>query len=408
MLFIYLLELWKTLTFKIKHVKIRTTIIHPQADIIMKLTVNNKIKKTNRSQIYKLLYKKDSLSKRDFQLQLGLSLPTVTQHVTDLLEEGLIYSNGYMTNTGGRNAQTYSVANDARLAIGLDVTRHHITAVVINLHGLVVAQLRVRYTYERTKSYLQHLGELVHQIISENSIDRSRILGVGIGLPGLTNASYDRVVYGKILDIEGTTTEDYSQYIDFPVRIINDANAACNIELYSIDNTTSNGFYIMLSNNVGGAVFINNAVYTGDDFRSGEIGHLNIHPGGLQCYCGQRGCVDPYCSATVLTAISDGNLNQFFDLLDHDDATARSIWSAYLQHLALAVRNIRVLFDCPIIIGGYVGAYIDKYLDELKEILDGYNSFDKNSDYVVACKYKTESIAAGAALSFIKEFLSTI
>jgi predicted NBD/HSP70 family sugar kinase len=248
----------------------------------------------------------------------------------------------------------------------------------------------------------------VNQIISENQIDPSRILGVGIGLPGLTNASWDRIVYGKILDIEGTTSADYSKYIDFPVYIFNDANAACNIELYNVSNTTPNGFYIMLSNNVGGAIFINGEVYTGDNFRSGEVGHLNIHPGGLRCYCGQNGCVDPYCSATVLTAISDGNLKQFFEMLDQKDSTAVSIWSAYLQHLALAIRNIRILFDCPIIIGGYVGTYIDKYLDELKEILDKYHSFDKNSDYVMACKYKTESIAAGAALSFVKEFLSTI
>jgi predicted NBD/HSP70 family sugar kinase len=373
-----------------------------------KFIASNHIKKTNRSRIFNLLYENDSLSKRDFQLQLGLSLPTITQNLTELAEEGLICNKGLISNTGGRNATGYSVAAEAKLAIGLDITRHHITAVVINLRGVVIAELRIRYTYERTDAYLAYLGKIVNQIISENQIDPSRILGVGIGLPGLTNASWDRIVYGKILDIEGTTSADYSKYIDFPVYIFNDANAACNIELYNVSNTTPNGFYIMLSNNVGGAIFINGEVYTGDNFRSGEVGHLNIHPGGLRCYCGQNGCVDPYCSATVLTAISDGNLKQFFEMLDQKDSTAVSIWSAYLQHLALAIRNIRILFDCPIIIGGYVGTYIDKYLDELKEILDKYHSFDKNSDYVMACKYKTESIAAGAALSFVKEFLSTI
>lgn len=150
------------------------------------LTANKKIKKTNRSQIFNLLYKKDSLSKRDIQLQLGLSLPTVTQHLTDLLNEGLIFQNGYMRNTGGRNAITYSFKDDAKLAIGLDITRHHITAVVINLQGAVIAQLRIRYTFERTDTYLRRLGEVVNQIISENAIDISRVLGVGVGLPGLT------------------------------------------------------------------------------------------------------------------------------------------------------------------------------------------------------------------------------
>lgn len=371
-------------------------------------TVKNQIKLNNRSRIFHLLYEKGALSKRDFQLQLDLSLPTITQNLTNLEREGLIYKNGQVKHTGGRNASAYSVADNARYAIGLDITRHHITAVAIDLRGAVIAQLRLRLTFERTEAYFQRLGQIVNQIITENSIDTSRILGVGLGLPGLTNASLDRIVYGKILDIENLTSENFSRYMDFPVRLVNDANAACDIELYSRQNTTPNGFYVMLSNNVGGAVFIDGAVYVGDDFRSGEIGHLNIHPGGLQCYCGQRGCVDPYCSATVLTAITDGSLSQFFRLLEEGDPTARSIWLAYLEHLALAIRNTRILFDCPVIIGGYVGAYIDTYLDDLKRILDRYHSFDQNSDFVMACRYKTEAIAAGAALSFVKEFLSSI
>lgn len=55
-----------------------------------------------------------------------------------------------------------------------------------------------------------------------------------------------------------------------------------------------------------------------------------------------------------------------------------------------------------------MGAYMEDYLDGLKKILDNYNSFDSNSDYVVACKYKTEAIAAGSALSFIKVFLAEV
>lgn len=373
-----------------------------------KFTLNNEIKKTNRSRIFHLLYKEDSLSKRDFQLKLDLSLPTITQKLNELLQEGLIEHNEPIGNTGGRNAAAYSVTDNARLAVGLDITRHHVTAVIINLRGNVIARHRSHLSFERTDAYMKHLGEIVDQILSDNRVDISLIIGVGIGLPGLTNAVDDRVVYGRILDIENLTSHDFAKYIHFPVRIFNDANAACGIELYNINNTDSNGFYIMLSNNVGGSVFINGSVYVGDNFRSGEIGHLNIHPNGLKCYCGQRGCVDPYCSSTVLTAVSNDNLEQFFTMLENHDATAESVWSAYLQNLALAVRNVRILYDCPVIIGGYVGAYMEKYLDDLKAILDDYNSFDTNSDYVVACKYKTEAIAAGAALSFIKAFLMAV
>ena len=141
---------------------------------------NNRIRGTSRSRIFNLLYRKDSLSKRDFQIQLGLSLPTITQSLSSLLDEGLIYINGQIGNTGGRKAATFSVADDAKYAIGLDITRHHITAVVINLHGQVIAQLRIRYSFKRTDTYLRELGKIVDRIIIENHIDTSRVLGVGI------------------------------------------------------------------------------------------------------------------------------------------------------------------------------------------------------------------------------------
>lgn len=373
-----------------------------------KFTLNNEIKKTNRSRIFNLLYINDSLSKRDIQLQLDLSLPTISQKLNELLAEGLIEHNEPVGNTGGRNAATYSVAENSRLAIGLDVTAHHVTTVIINLYGTVIAKQRTRLSYERSDKYFESIGKLVDQIIADNSVGSSTILGVGIGLPGLTNSENNRIVYGKILDIKNLTSDDFARYISYPVRIFNDANAACDIELYNINDADSNGFYIMLSTNVGGAVFINGCVYEGDNFRSGEIGHLIIHPDGLPCYCGQNGCVDPYCSAAVLTSMSDDNLESFFNLLNRHDVSAESVWQTYLKNLALAIRNIRVLYDCPVILGGYVGAYMEDYLDDLKKILDNFNSFDSNSDYVAACKYKTEAIAAGSALSFIKVFLGEV
>lgn len=373
-----------------------------------KFTINNEIKKSNRSRIFNLLYTNESLSKRDFQLQLDLSLPTISQKLHELLAEGLIEHNEPVGNTGGRNATTYSVAANARLAIGLDITGHHVTVVLVNLHGTVIAKQRTRLFFERSDTYFESVGKLVEQIITDTAVDSSVILGVGIGLPGLTDAENSRIVYGKILDINGLTSDDFARYIPYPVRIFNDANAACDIELYNINDTNSNGFYIMLSTNVGGAVFVNGCVYEGDNFRSGEIGHLIIHPDGLPCYCGQKGCVDPYCSATVLTSVSDDNLEIFFEMLGNHDTFAEHVWQTYLENLALAVRNVRVLYDCPVILGGYVGAYMETYLDDLKEILNHYNSFDNNSDYVIACKYKTEAIAAGSALSFIKAFLAEI
>ena len=85
------------------------------------------------------------------------------------------------------------------------------------------------------------------------------------------------------------------------------------------------------------------------------------------------------------------------------------MWDVYLDHLASAIYNIRILFDCKVILGGYVGAYIGDYLEDLYQRVDEKNPFeDKAEDYIFACRYKKEASAAGAAIFFVDEFLSDI
>ena len=82
------------------------------------------------------------------------------------------------------------------------------------------------------------------------------------------------------------------------------------------------------------------------------------------------------------------------------------MWDEYLEHLARAIHNIRMLFDGMVILGGYVGAHMGKYLDDICRRVDEKNPFgDRAQDYLVECRYKVEASAAGAALFYIDEFL---
>lgn len=391
---------------------IRTMQIKPRIELgngMNNIVPSIAIKEANRSRIYHLLRRNSALSRRDIQIELNLSLPTITQNIVGLMDEGLVCQSGNVGNTGGRRAGTYSLVKDARLAVGLDITKHHITAVVVDLSNNIIAKTRISETFEATDTYYRMLGNVVDKIIKDNNINPKSVLGVGIGLPGLTNGENSKIVYGKILDFGTGTKEAFSTYINYDVLLFNDANAACYAELTELDSSTSkNGFYIMLSNNVGGAVFINNSVFSGDDLRSGEVGHIPVHPGGKLCYCGQRGCLDSYCSATVLTRISNGDLDRYFYLLDAKDPEAVKIWDKYLDDLVIAIRTVRMLFDCSVILGGYVGARMEKYMDVVRQKANASNTFDSDSNYVYTCKFKNESIAAGAALRFITDFVSNV
>ena len=83
-------------------------------------------------------------------------------------------------------------------------------------------------------------------------------------------------------------------------------------------------------------------------------------------------------------------------------------WDRYLDYMASAVNNVRALMDCDVILGGYVGAYLEPYLDEIKRRALKISTFDSDAGYIKLCSYKNESIAAGAALYFISQFIKTI
>ena len=164
----------------------------------------------------------------------------------------------------------------------------------------------------------------------------------------------------------------------------------------------------MLSNNVGGAIILNGEVYVGNSYRSGEVGHMTIVPDGKPCYCGQKGCMDRYCSAICLSELCDGDLDEFFELLAAGNEEASDRWNEYLNYLAIAINNVHMLFDCRIVLGGYVGGYIEDHISELQVLLAKRHSFKADGSYLQPCIYKRNAQAAGAALNFVHRFVDSV
>lgn len=366
------------------------------------------IKRINRARVFKLIYEKGGLSRKEIQSTLSLSLPTINQNITELMEDGLLVQSGSIGYTGGRKAEAFSVNMKAKVAVGLDITINGCTAVLMDLSTDIIDLQNWQRPFMRDAQYLSFISDCVWELLGRNDINKDQILGVGVGLPALTDIESKRVVYSGIIDIGHITSQEIADVIGLPVMLFNDANAACFAELHEMNNSNASGFYVLLNNHVGGSVFINNQIFTGDAFRSGEIGHLIIHQGGKKCYCGRYGCLDSYCSDTVLTDVSGGDLDTFFEKLDDGDPDVLKVWDSYLDDLALAVRNVRLLFDCPVIIGGYVGGRIGKHISELKSKVLKINTFDTDSDFIKPCRYKWGAIAAGSAMKLISNFIESV
>lgn len=372
-----------------------------------KKPMNVEIKKINRSNIYRHFLSHNALTKQNLVTDLQLCLPTVTKNVDDLVANLLIEQTGSQGHTGGRRAVIYSLVRDARVALGIDCTSNHVTIVAVDLIGTIITRQRNRMRFEDTDAYYQYIGDALQDFIRSASLKDRQILGVGIGIPALVDTDRKSILFSKIIDLSENTLEKFAKYIPYPIELFNDANAAAFTETWAKPDM-KHAFYLMLSNNIGGSMVIDGSVYSGDSQRSGEVGHITLVPNGRQCYCGQFGCVDTYLAATNLSNLTDGNLHTFFEKLTEKDEVCMQAWDTYLGHLANTVNIVHVLLDCNIILGGYIGEYLEPHMDSLRHRAARINTFSNDAFYLQTCSYKKESIAAGAALNFISAFIDSI
>ena len=94
--------------------------------------------------------------------------------------------------------------------------------------------------------------------------------------------------------------------------------------------------------------------------------------------------------------------------MDSGDKTIREIWNSYLSYLAIAVTNLRMAFDCDIILGGYIGEYIKPYMVELSRSMSGYNMFEQDALYLKNSRYGMEAAAVGGAMKYIEAYFETL
>ena len=372
-----------------------------------KQITNIEVKKNNRNRIFRYICKCGTVSNPDISYATKMSLPTVTMLTKELIAEGLVEEIGELQSTGGRRAKALAVAANARQAAGLDITRHHIGLVLVNLTGEVIKYERISLPYFETEEYYRSVNENLERFLDECGAVRERILGLGISFPGIIDLKKELVSDSHVLGVRSLAFASVSRFFTYPCFFINDANAGAYAEGSRLEST-ENFFYLSLSNTVGGALFGGGRLEQGKHFRCGEVGHMTVVPEGEMCYCGKKGCLDAYCSAKRLADFADGSLDAFFERLRQKDADAVKLWDDYMIYLSLAINNIHMILDCDIILGGYVGSCLEEHMQEIRGRVSRRNTFEEGAGFVRSCHYREGTAALGAAFHVIDDFVARI
>jgi N-acetylglucosamine repressor len=370
---------------------------------------NISVKKINRSKVYQYIYRKKITSKLQIVQDLQMGLSTVSQNLNLLEQDGLIEKNGYFESTGGRKANAIQIVSDFRISIGIGILKNmfHITAV--DLYGNTLYTNTIPFPYSNTPDYYKQVTDKIKEFIATNQYDEEKILGVSIATQGITSPDHSTVLYGNIMNNTGMILEDFSRYLPYPCYLEHDSKSAAFLELWKHPELDS-AVVFLLNRNLGGAIITNHQIHQGSSMHSGTIEHICINPDGPLCYCGNRGCLETYCSANALEQAAGMNIKDFFSLL-HEKKSPQltQIWKDYLHHLAFAMKNINLIIDAPIIISGYLAPYfLEDDIAYLTKHINVSSPFALNKEHIFVGTNGQYTPAIGAALFYVNQFIHAI
>lgn len=370
---------------------------------------NISVKKINRSKVYQYIYRKKITSKLQIVQDLQMGLSTVSQNLNLLEQDGLIEKNGYFESTGGRKANAIQIVSDFRISIGIGILKNmfHITAV--DLYGNTLYTNTIPFPYSNTPDYYKQVTDKIKEFIATNQYDEEKILGVSIATQGITSPDHSTVLYGNIMNNTGMILEDFSRYLPYPCYLEHDSKSAAFLELWKHPELDS-AVVFLLNRNLGGAIITNHQIHQGSSMHSGTIEHICINPDGPLCYCGNRGCLETYCSANALEQAAGMNIKDFFShLREKKSPQLTQIWKDYLHHLAFAMKNINLIIDAPIIISGYLAPYfLEDDIAYLTKHINVSSPFALNKEHIFVGTNGQYTPAIGAALFYVNQFIHAI
>lgn len=367
------------------------------------------LKKINKSKVYQYIYKSKVTSKLQIVSDLQMGLSTVSQNLNLLEQEGLIERNGYFDSTGGRKAQAIQIVPDFKISIGIGILKNMFHLTAVDLYGNAIFTDTFSVPYSNAPAYYEQIAGTVREFISSNQYEDEKILGISIATQGVTSPDHTTVTYGTIMNNTGMKLEEFTRRLPYPCYLEHDSKSAAFLELWNHPELDS-AVVFLLNRNLGGAIITNHQIHQGNSMHSGTLEHMCINPDGPLCYCGNRGCLETYCSVDSLEQAAGMTIKEFFPLLrEKKSSQLIQVWEDYLNHLAFAMKNLNLIVDAPIIISGYLAPYFtDEDLSYLTEHINLAAPFKLDEGQILVGTNGQYTPAIGAALHFVDQFIHTV
>ena len=339
-----------------------------------------------------MLYGGESIA--DLSRELGLSVPTVTKIVGELIGEDFVCDLGKQGASGGRRPSIYGLNPSAGYFVGVDIKRDTLDMGIVNFRGDMIASQRDDFAVENTRQSFDGLCTRIDAFIASTKIPREKVLSIGINLSGRVNpeAGYS---YSFFFFDEKPLTMVLEERLGCTICIENDSRAMTYGEyMYGVGNNEQNMIFLNVSWGFGIGMILDGKLYYGKSGFSGEYGHFPFFDNEIICRCGKRGCLETEVSGCAahrhfIEKLEQGNISMLseqyrsgkpitiddiLDAVSKEDVLAIEVMEEVGANLGRAIAGLINMFNPELVVlGGTLAAAKDYLLLPIKSAIGKYS-----------------------------------
>ncbi len=242
------------------------------------------------------------LSRAEIARQTGLSAVTVGAIVSELMDQALVVESGETDSTAGRPGRLLALNASSYGAIGVKLTDTRLVGAVTDLRATVVAEAHLPLTNPSPADFIHALTDLVGGLLSDAGLGAGRLLGVGIGLPGVVDSVAGTTHHSPFLRWTDEPVRALAEEaLGVPVFVENDVNTLALTERwFGVGQGVEDFLLVTLGQGIGLGIVLGGHLHRGARGGVGEFGHTVVDGSTDICECGNVGCLEAVASEGAL------------------------------------------------------------------------------------------------------------
>jgi predicted NBD/HSP70 family sugar kinase len=319
------------------------------------------LRQLNTRQVLAALQRHGPLSRAEIARHTGISGPTITRTVVDLLAEQLVEEGQFAPPASrksslGRPGKSLRLASEAVAVQGVVIGVSQCELVCAGLDGALQAEPIVFATPRRYGDLVRRIAEQLHK---HRACSDANVLGVGISIPGLLRREDKRTLVSPNLhQTDGQQLgADLAERLESlgltsEVVLLQEMQALCLGErMYGAARDVNDFAMVDIADGLGLGVMQSGQFITGSNGLAGELGHITVDLHGKTCGCGNRGCLETVATDSALAAAISARqgmqrtLEEWLPRIRTGEIDAARELDEWLEYLAVGLAAVINLFN---------------------------------------------------------------